>query len=137
MPKVKSRKQAEPKAPEGQPAGAGRQPAVNKTEAIRALLEECTRAGRDTAPKALVEELKRQHPSEVWTIAYVSSIKSKLKRKQHRQAPASPLGPPAGEAGLAPAGDPVALVLAVKSLAKQAGGLHRLKQLIEALQSDG
>jgi hypothetical protein len=119
--------------PGGQ-AGGGRQPAVNKTEAIRVLVEERTQAGLATAPKGLTEELKRRYPSEEWTIAYVSSIKSKLKkRRPHRTA----AGPPPGEADLVPAQDPVTLVLALKRLAKQAGGLDRLKQLIEALQSDG
>jgi hypothetical protein len=134
MPREKPRKQAEPTTPGGQPGGTGRQPAVNKTEAIRALVEERTRAGRDTAPKGLIEELKRRYPSEAWTIAYVSSIKSKLKKRRPLRAAANPS---AGEAGLVPAHDPVALVLALKRLAKQAGGLDRLKQLIEALQSNG
>jgi hypothetical protein len=110
---------------------------ANKTEAIRALIEECAGAGRDTAPKALTEELKRRYPSDAWTIAYVSSIKSKLKKRQPGQAPGAPVARPAGEARRMPASDPVALVLALKSLGKQAGGLDRLKQLIEALQSNG
>jgi hypothetical protein len=119
--------------PGGQ-AGGGRQPAVNKTEAIRALIEERTQAGQDTAPKGLTEELKRRYPSEGWTIAYVSSIKSKLKKRPpQRPAP----GLPPGEADVAPVQDLIALVLALKRLAKQAGGLDRLKQLIEALQSEG
>ena len=133
MQRGRPRKQAEPMTPGGQ-AGGGRQPAVNKTEAIRALIEECTRAGRDTAPKGLTEELKRRYPSEEWTIAYVSSIKSKLKKRRPQRVGASPSP---GQAGLVPAQDPVALVLALKSLARQAGGLDRLRQLIEALQSDG
>jgi hypothetical protein len=134
MPRGKPRKQAEPTAPGGQPSGAGRQAAVNKTEAIRALVEECTQAGRDTAPKGLTEELKRRYPSEEWTIPYVSSIKSKLKKRRPQRATASP---PPDEGGPGLAQDPVALVLALKRLAKQAGGLDRLRQLIEALQSDG
>ena len=133
MPRGKPLKRAKPMPPGSQP-GDGGQPAVNKTEAIRTLIEECTRAGRDTAPKGLTEELKRRYPSEEWTIAYVSSIKSKLKKRRSQRVPASP---PPGEASLVPAQDPVALVLALKSLARQAGGLDRLRQLIEALQSDG
>jgi hypothetical protein len=134
MPRGKPHKQAEAATPEGQPAERGAQAAVNKTEAIRALLERCARESRDTAPKALVEELRRLYPSESWTLAYVSSIKSKLKKRRPAQPPgAAPA--PAGEE--APAADPVALVLAVKALAKRAGGLDRLKQLIEALQSGG
>jgi hypothetical protein len=106
---------------------------VNKTEAIRLLIEEWTQAGRECLPKALTEELKRRHPSEQWTLPYVYSIKSKLKKKRPPQAP--PVARPE-EASPVPAQDPVALVLAVKDLAKQAGGLDRLKRLIEALQSD-
>ena len=133
MPRGKPLKRAKP-MPLGSQPGDGGQPAVNKTEAIRALIEECTRAGRDTAPKRLTEELQRRYPSEEWTIAYVSSIKSKLKKRRPQRVGASPSP---GEAGLVPAQDPVALVLALKSLARQAGGLDRLRQLIEALQSDG
>jgi hypothetical protein len=133
MSRGRPRKQTDPVPPGGQP-GAKRRPAVNKTEAIRELVEECTQAGRGTAPKGLTEELKRRYPSEEWTIAYVSSIKSKLKKRRPRPAASSP---PPGDAGFAPSQDPVALVLALKRLAKQAGGLDRLKQLIEALQSEG
>jgi hypothetical protein len=107
---------------------------VNKTEAIRLLIQEWTQAGRDCLPKALREELKFRYPSEQWTLPYLYSIKSKLKKKQ------PPQGPPASRAqerSQGPNQDPVDLVLAVKNLAKQAGGLDRLKQLIEALQSDG
>jgi hypothetical protein len=129
MPKGKSRKQLGPEAPKDR---AGGPPPVNKTEAIRSLIEEWARAGRQTAPKALTEELKRRYSSKEWSLSYVSSIKSKLKRKQ----PAPPVTPSAGETGPIPASDPAALVLAVKNLARQAGGLDRLKRLIEALQSD-
>jgi hypothetical protein len=106
---------------------------VNKTEAIQLLMDEWAQAGRECLPKALVEELRRRYPSEQWTLPYVYSIKSKLK-KRPPQAP--PVSRPE-EANLVPARDAVALVLAVKDLAKQAGGLDRLKRLIEALQSDG
>jgi hypothetical protein len=107
---------------------------VNKTEAIRLLIEEWTQTGRECLPKALTEELQRRYPAERWTLPYVYSIKSKLKKKRSPQAP--PVSRPEG-ANLFPASDPAALVLAVKNLAKQAGGLDRLKRLIEALQSDG
>lgn len=119
-----------------QPPGtvAGRPQTVNKTEAIRLLIEEWTQVGCDCLPKALAEELKRRYPSEQWTLPYVYSIKSKLKKKRPPQAPpASRLE----EASLVPDQDPVALVIAVKGLAKKAGGLDRLKRLIEALLSDG
>src|SRR5262249_55899788 len=116
------------------PTSPGRPRTVNKTEAIRLLIEEWTQSGRDCLPKALTEELKRRHPSEQWSLPYVYSIKSKLKKKRppHAVAVSRP-----EEANLVPAQDPVALVLAIKNLAKQAGGLDRLKRLIEALQSDG
>jgi hypothetical protein len=107
---------------------------VNKTEAIRLLIEEWTQAGRECLPKALTGELKRRYPSEQWTLPYLYSIKSKLKKKRLTQAP--PVSRP-DEVSQVPAQDPVALVLAVKNLAKQAGGLDRLKRLIEALESDG
>jgi hypothetical protein len=132
MPRGRPHKQAEVTAPEGQPAERKAQATVNKTEAIRALLERCARDSRDTAPKALVEELRRLYPSERWTLAYVSSIKSKLKKR--RPPPPPGAAPPVTTGEEAPAIDPVALVLAVKALAKRAGGLDRLKQLIEALQ---
>ena len=107
---------------------------MNKTEAIRALIEEWRQASRECLPKALAEELKRRYPAQVWSLPYVYSIKSKLKKQR------PPEVPPPSRAGLInplPAQDPVALVLAVKNLAKQAGGLDRLKRLIEALQSEG
>jgi len=116
------------------PAGvAGPPKAVNKTELIRLLIQEWTQAGLECVPKALREELKRRHPSEQWTLPYLYSIKSKLKKRRPAQAP------PASrvvEASQVPDQDPIALVLAVKNLAKQAGGLDRLKRLIEALQSE-
>ena len=117
------------KPQEGRPAG---QPPVNKTEAIRALIEEWTEHRREALPKALTEELTRRYPAQAWSLPYVSSIKSKLK-KRLQQAPTSP----PGETGSPLAQDPADLVLAVKKLAKQAGGLDRLRRLIEALQSDG
>ena len=123
-----------PEAVQAPGAAPGRPAAVNKTEAIRLLIEEWTQAGRECLPKALADELKRRYPSEQWTLPYVYSIKSKLKKKR------PPPVPPTSrreEASPVPAQDAVALVLAVKNLAKQAGGLDRLKRLIEALQSDG
>ena len=123
-----------PEALHAPAAVPGRPGTVNKTEAIRLLIEEWTQAGRECLPKALMEELKRRYPSDQWALPYVYSIKSKLKKKRPPQAP--PVSRPE-EASLVPAQDPVALVLAVKGLAKQAGGLDRLKRLIEALQSDG
>jgi hypothetical protein len=107
---------------------------VNKTKAIRLLIEEWTQAGRECLPKALTEELKRRYPSEQWTLPYVYSIKSKLKKKRPPQAQTISRRE---EASLVPAQDPADLVLALKKLAKQAGGLDRLRRLIEALQSDG
>jgi len=123
-----------PEAVQAPGAVPGRPAAVNKTEAIRLLIEEWTQAGRECLPKALADELKRRYPSEQWTLPYVYSIKSKLKKK--RPPPVPPTSR-RGEASPVPAQDAVALVLAVKNLAKQAGGLDRLKRLIEALQSDG
>jgi hypothetical protein len=122
---------ANPQAPAAVP---GRLDEVNKSEAIRLLLEEWTQAGRECVPKALREELKRRYPSEQWTLPYLYSIKSKLKKKRPPQA--RPLSR-VEETDQIPDPDPVALVLAVKNLAKLAGGLDRLKRLIEALQSDG
>ena len=112
----------------------GRPKAVNKTEAIQLLIQEWTQVGRECVPKALREELKRRYPSQQWTLPYLYSIKSKLKKRRPVQAP--PVSR-AEEASQVPDQDPVALVLAVKNLAKQAGGLDRLKRLIEALQSEG
>lgn len=123
-----------PEAPQAPAAAPGRPGPVNKTEAIRLLIEEWTQAGRECLPKALAEELKRRYPSEQWTLPYVYSIKSKLKKQ--RPPPARPASR-TEEASPVPAHDAVALVLAVKTLAKQAGGLDRLKRLIEALQNDG
>src|SRR5262249_2356823 len=120
--------------PQAQAAAPGRPDELNKTEAIRLLIQEWTQAGRVCVPKALREELRRRYPSEQWTLPYLYSIKSRLKKKQPPQAP--PLSR-VEEADQVPDQDPVALVLAVKNLAKQAGGLDRLKRLVEALQSDG
>jgi hypothetical protein len=107
---------------------------VTKTEAIRLLIEEWTQAGRECLPTKLREELQRRYPSAQWTLPYIYSIKSKLKKLRPPQPPS--VSRPE-EANPVPASDPAALVLAVKELAKQAGGLDRLKRLIEALQSDG
>jgi hypothetical protein len=123
------------KAPTPSPAASPNRPAaVNKTEAIRRLIEQWTQLGRECMPKALTVELQRRYPSEQWTLPYVYSIKSKLKKKRPPQAPA--VSRPE-EVNLGSSQDAAALVLAVKNLAKQAGGLESLKRLIEALQSDG
>ena len=128
MPRGKSRKPHE-----GRAAGPSGQTPLNKTEAIRALIEEWTQDGREALPKALTDELARRYPAHAWSLPYVSSIKSKLKKRLQHAAPASP----PGQTGSPLAQDPADLVLAVKKLAKQAGGLDRLRRLIEALQSDG
>ncbi len=130
----RGKSQKTPEAPPAPAAVSGRPAGVTKTEAIRLLIEEWTQEGRECLPKALTEELKRRYPAQQWTLPYVYSIKSKLKKKRLPQAP--PVSAP-GQAGLPDTQDPATLVLAVKNLAKQAGGLDRLKRLIEALQSDG
>jgi hypothetical protein len=123
-----------PGARQTPPATApARQGAVNKTEAIRVLIQEWTQAGRKCLPKELMAELKRRYPAEQWALPYVYSIKSKLKKR----APHAPPVSRTEEATPVPTLDPAALVLAVKDLAKQVGGLDRLKRLIEALQSEG
>ena len=121
------------KPQEGLAAPRGGQPPPNKTEAIRALIEEWTEDGREAPPKALTEELARRYPTHAWSLPYVSSIKSKLKKRLQQATRASA----PGHTGSPLAQDPAYLVLAVKKLAKQAGGLERLRRLIEALQSDG
>src|SRR5260370_1834688 len=90
------------KPQEGLAAGPGGQPPVNKTEAIRALIEEWAQDRREAPPKALTEELARRYPAHAWSLTYVSSIKSKLKKRLPHAAPASP----PGQAASPPTQDP-------------------------------
>src|SRR4051812_9177193 len=92
----RGKSQKTPEAPRAPAAVPGRPGAVNKTEAIRLLIEEWTQVGRECLPKALTEELKRRYPSERWTLPYVYSIKSKLKKKRPPQDPPVPRPEEAG-----------------------------------------
>lgn len=92
----RGKSQKTPEAPPAPAAVSGRPAEVTKTEAIRLLIEEWTQEGRECLPKALTEELKRRYPAQQWTLPYVYSIKSKLKKKRPPQDP--PVFPP-GQTG--------------------------------------
>jgi hypothetical protein len=95
---------------------AGKKPGVNKSQAVRDIL------GKD--PKAPVKEVVATLAGRGIQVSanYVYMLKSKARakgRKARRQR--------------AEAADPVGLVRDVKALAARAGGLRKLKQLVDIL----
>jgi hypothetical protein len=96
---------------------------VNKSAAIRELLE----ADPKTPSKEIVATLKQRgikiHPNLVYIVK--SQLKARRRWKKRQQVVEN-----SQEMGIA---NPVELILEVRKLSQQAGGIKRFKQLVDAL----
>ena len=96
---------------------------VNKSEAIRKILMDSPKAPVREVVSRLAQNGVRVQPSLVY---YIRGKQRHLDQKQKRQRAAD-------SAQLAGLANPVELILKTKALAREAGGMHNLRQLIEAL----
>ena len=96
---------------------------VNKSEVIRELLKQKPKANTKEIVEILAQKGITVHPNLVYL------IKSKKKQKKRRQKRQRVLET-TKKAGIR---NPVDLVLKVKILAGEAGGMHNLKQLVDVL----
>lgn len=92
---------------------------VNKSAAIRAICEQNPKISVKEVVAALEEKGVGVQPSLVYF------VKGKMKRAKRKQ-----IGQSMAKAGIA---NPVELILRVRGLAQQAGGMTKLKQLVDAL----
>lgn len=98
---------------------------VNKSQAIRDILNQKPEASAREVIDLLAQQQIAVKSGLVYMIkGRLAQVKSHTKRRAERIASA---GRKTGSA------DPVALVLKVKSLAKEAGGMHALHALVGAL----
>jgi hypothetical protein len=96
---------------------------INKSAAIRAALAENPKARSKEIVTLLGGKGIKVAPSLVY---YIKSRQKRLKKLQRRQLAAET----SRSTGTA---DPVQLILRVKELARDAGGLHSLKQLVDVM----
>ena len=92
---------------------------LNRSQAIRDVLTENPKMPSKDVVTALAGKGIKVRPSLVYF------VKGKMRRTRRRQ-----IGTRMSEAGVA---NPVDLILKVRSLAEQAGGIRKLKQLVDAL----
>jgi hypothetical protein len=96
---------------------------VNKSAAIRDMIVQHPDAGSKEVVAFLGEKGIKVQPSLVY---YIKSKQRQQKRRQKRDH----VTETSQRAGIS---NPVALILQVKHLAKEAGGIKSLKQLVDAL----
>ncbi|HEX4609744.1 MAG TPA: hypothetical protein VH092_16210 [Urbifossiella sp.] len=96
---------------------------VNKSQAIRDLFAEDPKMDSKTVIERLSEQGIKVSPTMVY---YVRSKQKLAERKVKRDRVAASSRSTAS-------GDPVELVVRVKALAREAGGIGRLKQLVDLL----
>jgi hypothetical protein len=94
---------------------------VNKSAAIREMIGQHPEARSKEIIRLLAEKGLKVRPTLVY---YIRSKEKHLKRQDKRQRAASL------NAGV---GSPVQLIIKVKELSKQAGGIRNLKQLVDIL----
>jgi hypothetical protein len=98
---------------------------VNKSQAIREVLEQNPNAKAKEVVAVLAQRNIHVQPGLVYMLkGRLAQMKSHKKRKAARVARA---GQKTGSM------DPVALIVKVKTLAKEAGGLHNLLNLVSVL----
>jgi hypothetical protein len=102
---------------------AGNGKPVNKSQAIRDLFAETPEADSKTVIARLAERGVRVSPTMVY---YVRSKMRQAKRKAKRERVAAS----SRQTG---AGNPVEVVLRVKDLAREVGGIKNLKLLVDLL----
>ena len=96
-----------------------RDDSVNKSQAIRDVLSQNPKM----SSKEIVSTLAGQGLKVLPSLVYF--VKGQMRRKRRKQ-----IGNRMTEAGVS---NPVDLILKVRSLAEQAGGMRKLKQLVDAL----
>jgi hypothetical protein len=96
---------------------------VNKSEAVREALAQNPGATSKEIVSLLAQQRLRVKPALVYSIKWRLKLR---KRRQQRQAATE------NSRETSPV-DPVKLVMQVKSLANQAGGVRKLQQLVDAL----
>jgi hypothetical protein len=107
-----------------------------KSQAVRDLLEEWTRDGKDTKSNtALMQELEKRHPGVKWTVGDVAQNKSKwLKSKAvpgaRKEAPA-----PRAAASPRPGAAPAAAA-AADSQGEESPFVQQLRQAVSLLGKD-
>lgn len=105
------------------PSQGSREKPGNKSEAIREMIAQHPKAQSREIVSFLGEKGVKVQPSLVY---YIKSKQNKQRRRQKREKVAE-------TSERTGAADPVALVLKVKSLAREAGGIMNLQQLVDAL----
>src|SRR4051794_9614064 len=96
---------------------------MNKSNAIRAAIAETPQAG----PKEIVNRLAERGVKVSSTLVYYIKSQEKRKKRQLKRERVAKTSQGTGAA------NPVELVLRVKSLARDAGGIKDLKRLVDAL----
>lgn len=102
---------------------AGNGKPVNKSQAIRDLFAEAPTADSKTVIARLAEQGVKVSPTMVY---YVRSKLRQAKRRAKRERVAV-------SSRQTPAANPVEVVLRVKDLAREVGGIRNLKQLVDLL----
>ncbi len=98
---------------------------VNKAQAIRELLKQNPQANTKDIIAALATREVKVQPGQVYMVkGRLAQIRSDKRRKEVRVAQA---GQKTGST------DPVALILRIKDLARDAGGMDNLKALVNVL----
>lgn len=96
---------------------------LNKSQAIRDLLEQNPRA----KSKDVVAELAGKGVKVSQNLVYLIKSKSKARKRRAKRQKAIAAGAASGN------GNAVELVMDVKRLAQKAGGMRKLKQLVDIL----
>jgi DNA polymerase I-like protein with 3'-5' exonuclease and polymerase domains len=102
---------------------AKKKPEIKKSAAVRGILEKNPKA----PVKEVVATLEQQGIKVSANYVYMLKSKAKAKGRQERREKAVAASKSAGLA------NPVELVAGIKALAKKAGGMRTLKQLVELL----
>jgi hypothetical protein len=101
----------------------GKSGGMSKSAEIRALLEQDPKMRADE----ILQNLSGRGIKVSKNLIYLQKVKMKGRRRKLKRAAAMSAGRQAGIK------DPVALILKLKSLAHEAGGMNHLKQLVDAL----
>jgi hypothetical protein len=96
---------------------------VNRSEAIREALAQ----NPEATSKEIVSLLSKQGVRVRRSLVYTIKSQLKLRKRRRKRKVATAISQEAG------AVDPVKLIMNVKDLASQAGGVRNLKQLVDAL----
>ena len=103
--------------------GGGQRPRINKSEAIRELLAHNPKASSKDIVAQLGQRGLKVAPTLVY---YIKSKQKQASRKAKRQRAAD-------KSGWTGPGDPVGLLIKIKALAGEAGGIGNLKRLVDVL----